>query len=66
MQQNRVGEKGDWRSQYVNDNTPPAVGTTMWGRLGWMIFKNNEMKGAVPDGQGGMSEKRGISNSWRQ
>ena len=66
MQQNRVDAKGGWRSQHMDENTTPALGTAMWGKLNWMILKNNEMNGAVPDGQGEMSEKRVISNSWRQ
>ena len=50
----------------MDENTTPAMGTTMWGKLSWMILKNNEMDGAVPDGEGEVAEKRVISNSWRQ
>ena len=50
----------------MDENTTPALGTAMWGKLSWMILKNNEMNGAVPDGEGEVSVRRVISDSWRQ
>ena len=50
----------------MDQNTRPALETDMWCKLRWMILKNNEMNGAVPDGEGEVSEKRVLSNSWRQ
>ena len=50
----------------MDQNTRPALETDMWCKLCLMMLKNNGMSGAVPDGEGEVSEKRVISNSWRQ